>query len=111
MIAASAGNHALALALHGLQLGVPVTVVMPKIAPLAKVQRCRQLKANVVLHGDTIADAREECNTREEWAELTYAQTLNPSRACVAKTISNRCTQFFFLVLQLHDSSKGWHIL
>jgi hypothetical protein len=36
-IAASAGNHALALAYHGSELGVPVTVVMPKIAPLAKV--------------------------------------------------------------------------
>ena len=37
MIAASAGNHALALAWHGTQLGIPVTVVMPTIAPLTKV--------------------------------------------------------------------------
>lgn len=41
VIAASAGNHALALAYHGQQLGVPVTVVMPTIAPLAKVDKCR----------------------------------------------------------------------
>lgn len=40
-IAASAGNHALALAYHGKQLGVPVTVVMPTVAPLAKVDKCR----------------------------------------------------------------------
>jgi threonine dehydratase len=41
VIAASAGNHALALAYHGKELGVPVTVVMPVVAPLAKVDKCR----------------------------------------------------------------------
>jgi Pyridoxal-phosphate dependent enzyme len=41
VIAASAGNHALALAYHGQQLGIPVTVVMPTTAPLAKVDKCR----------------------------------------------------------------------
>ena len=41
VIAASAGNHALALAYHGKELGVPVTVVMPTLAPLAKVDKCR----------------------------------------------------------------------
>ena len=34
VIAASAGNHALALACHGRDLGIPVTVVMPQVAPL-----------------------------------------------------------------------------
>lgn len=41
VIAASAGNHALALAYHGKELGVDVTVVMPSVAPLAKVDKCR----------------------------------------------------------------------
>ena len=41
VIAASAGNHALAIAFHGQQLGIPVTVVMPTTAPLAKVDKCR----------------------------------------------------------------------
>lgn len=41
VIAASAGNHALALAYHGKELGVPATVVMPSVAPLAKVDKCR----------------------------------------------------------------------
>src|SRR5437588_3811017 len=34
IIAASAGNHALALAYHGGELGIPVTVIMPRWAPL-----------------------------------------------------------------------------
>ena len=37
MITASAGNHALALAYYGKQLGVPVTVVLPTSAPKVKV--------------------------------------------------------------------------
>lgn len=43
-VAASAGNHALALAYHGMLLGVPVTVVMPTIAPMSKVDKCRVSK-------------------------------------------------------------------
>ncbi|CAG0904806.1 unnamed protein product [Darwinula stevensoni] len=37
VIAASAGNHALALCYHGKDLGVPVTVIMPTVAPIMKV--------------------------------------------------------------------------
>jgi threonine dehydratase len=48
VIAASAGNHALALAYHGKDLGVPVTVVMPTVAPLAKVDKCRVSTRSVI---------------------------------------------------------------
>ncbi|MFM8953171.1 MAG: threonine ammonia-lyase [Planctomycetaceae bacterium] len=58
VIAASAGNHALGLAYHGKLLGVPVTVVMPRFAPLVKVATCRRLGARVILEGDTFDDAR-----------------------------------------------------
>ena len=37
VIAASAGNHALALAYHGHLLNIPVTVVTPETAPIMKV--------------------------------------------------------------------------
>jgi threonine dehydratase len=59
VVAASAGNHALALAYHGQQLGVSVKVVMPKFAPLVKVKNCRSFGADIVLHGDAYADAKE----------------------------------------------------
>ena len=60
VIAASAGNHALALAFHGRDLGIPVTVVMPTAAPLVKQERCRQFGARVILAGANIAEAKEE---------------------------------------------------
>src|ERR1043166_4444498 len=58
VIAASAGNHAQALAYQGKLLGVPATVVMPKFAPLIKVNNCQKLGATVVLQGKDFAEAR-----------------------------------------------------
>ena len=59
VIAVSAGNHALGLAYHGQLLGVPVTVVMPRWAPLVKVTNCRTFGATVILYGDTYEEARQ----------------------------------------------------
>jgi len=58
VIAASAGNHALALAYHARELSIPATVVMPRFAPMVKQGRCRFLGANVLLSGDNIAEAK-----------------------------------------------------
>ena len=58
VIAASAGNHAQALAYQGKLLGIPATVVMPKFAPLIKVSNCQKLGANVVLRGRDFGEAK-----------------------------------------------------
>lgn len=57
VIAASAGNHALGLAYHGQELGIPVTVVMPRWAPLVKVRNCREFGATVLLESDNFDQA------------------------------------------------------
>ncbi|XP_065582889.1 L-threonine ammonia-lyase-like isoform X2 [Artemia franciscana] len=59
VIAASAGNHALALSYHGKQLGIPVTVVMPTIAPIMKVHLCKQYGADIVIYGSDIGESKE----------------------------------------------------
>ncbi|OON21914.1 hypothetical protein X801_02183 [Opisthorchis viverrini] len=51
VIASSAGNHGQALAYHGKNLNIPVTIVMPVFAPLMKVENCLSHGANVVLKG------------------------------------------------------------
>jgi threonine dehydratase len=58
VVAASAGNHALGVAYHGSLLGIAVTVVMPRFAPLIKVSNCRALGATVILHGSDVLEAR-----------------------------------------------------
>ena len=70
VVAASAGNHALALSWHGASLGIPVTVVMPTLAPMAKVDKCRVFGANVVIAGEHIGEARKFAMKR--YAELKY---------------------------------------
>lgn len=70
VVTASAGNHALALAWHGKNLGIPVTCVMPQTAPLTKVEKCRKFGANVVLHGQHIGEAKEQA--QKEYGHLKY---------------------------------------
>ena len=60
VIAASAGNHAQGIAYHASLLGIPATVVMPKFAALIKVTNCRQLGAEVILHGNDLGEARQQ---------------------------------------------------
>jgi threonine dehydratase len=71
-ISASAGNHALGMAYHGALLGIPVTVVMPRFAPLIKVANSRKLGATVVLHGDDLAEARAHAYTLATERGLAY---------------------------------------
>jgi threonine dehydratase len=63
VIAASAGNHAQAVAYHGSRLGIPVVIVMPEPTPTIKVTQTEGHGAKVVLFGamfdDAYAKARE----------------------------------------------------
>jgi threonine dehydratase len=72
VIAASAGNHALGLAYHGQLLQIPVTVVMPKWAPMVKVSNCRAFGATVILHGEGYDDAKIYAQNLAEQKNLTY---------------------------------------
>jgi len=60
LIAASAGNHAQGVALAGTTRGISVTVVMPVSAPLAKVTAAKGFGAKVLLHGNSLEEARGE---------------------------------------------------
>ena len=72
VIAASAGNHAQALAYQGKLLGIPATVVMPKFAPLIKVSNCQKLGANVILHGKDFGEAKAHAHEIAKERGLAY---------------------------------------
>ena len=57
VIAASAGNHAQGVAWSSQQLGVNAKIIMPRSAPLVKVQNTRALGAEVILEGDNYDQA------------------------------------------------------
>lgn len=99
VIAASAGNHALGLAWHGRALKIPVTVVMPRFAPLVKVSRCRQFGAEVVLHGDTFDQARAEAQRLAESRDLAYIHPFDDP-----KVIAGQGTLAFEVLEQAPDA-------
>lgn len=72
VISASAGNHALGLAYHGMLLGISVTVVMPRHAPLIKRTTCLRLGANILLHGESFAEAYEHARELADSRQLAY---------------------------------------
>ena len=57
VIAASAGNHAQAVAYHAKRLGIPATIVMPESTPTVKVTQTAGHGATVVLYGKIVDDA------------------------------------------------------
>ena len=46
------------MAYHGGQMNIPVTVVMPIVAPIMKVENCKKYGANVIIHGADIGESR-----------------------------------------------------
>jgi threonine dehydratase len=67
VIAASAGNHAQAVAYHGKRLGIPVTIVMPAPTPTVKVSQTAGHGANVILDGAMFDDAHAKaCELAEK---------------------------------------------
>ena len=61
VITMSAGNHAQAVAYHAARLGIPATIVMPVTTPFVKVAATRMHGAEVVLHGESVAEAQARC--------------------------------------------------
>jgi len=72
VIAASAGNHGQALAYQGKLLGIPATVMMPKFAPIVKVNNCQKLGATVVLHGKDFGEAKAHAHEIATEKGLAY---------------------------------------
>ncbi|XP_050296977.1 L-threonine ammonia-lyase-like isoform X1 [Anthonomus grandis grandis] len=72
VIAASLGNHAQAVSYHGYLLGIPVTVVMPLIAPIMKIEKCREYCAQVVIEGKDMNEAKKVASRISKEQGLTY---------------------------------------
>ena len=71
IIAMSAGNHAQAVAYHAERLKIPATIVMPVTTPFVKVEATRAHGAEVVLDGETIAEAQAHCERLLRERKLT----------------------------------------
>jgi threonine dehydratase len=72
LIAASAGNHAQAVAYHAGRLGIPATIVMPEATPILKVANTRGYGARVLLSGSSYDEAYAEARRLEQLEGLTF---------------------------------------
>ncbi len=72
VIAMSAGNHAQAVARHAQLAHVKAVIVMPRFTPATKVTRTRAWGAEVVLHGETLAEAASHAETLAQRDGLVF---------------------------------------
>jgi len=72
VIAMSAGNHAQGVAYHAARLGTRAVIVMPRGTPNNKVRSTQVLGAEVVLEGDTLAEAASHARALEKGDRLTF---------------------------------------
>jgi threonine dehydratase len=75
VIAASAGNHAQGVAFAARHLRIRALIVMPQTTPEIKVDAVREMGAEVVLVGDTYAEAQAHC---DELARTTGFAFVHP---------------------------------
>ena len=72
VIAMSAGNHAQAVAYHAARLGIPAVIVMPRGSPNTKIKNTRVHGAEVVLEGESLADAGRHAHERARRDNLVF---------------------------------------
>jgi threonine dehydratase len=77
VIAASAGNHAQAVAYHASNLGIPAKIVMPLATPLIKVSATRGYGGDVVLHGANYDEAYDEAMRLSAQDHFTFVHAFN----------------------------------
>jgi len=72
VIAMSAGNHAQGVAFHAARLGIRAVIVMPRGTPNNKISATQVHGAEVVLEGDSLADAAAHARERQDRDGLTF---------------------------------------
>src|SRR6185503_429470 len=70
VVAASGGNHGVAVACAAQRLGVPARIFVPTVSAAVKVERIRAYDAEVVVTGDRYADALD---ASERYAAESHA--------------------------------------
>lgn len=80
VIAASAGNHAQGVAYAARMAGVKATIVMPEVAPLAKIMATRGYGARVVLDGMVYDDAYQKAIQLQKENGQVFVHAFNDAK-------------------------------
>ena len=74
VVAASGGNHGVAVAYAAHRLGLPARIFVPTVSAPAKIERIRQLGAELVVTGERYADALAAA---QAWVETSGAMSVH----------------------------------
>lgn len=74
VVAASGGNHGVAVAFAAMKLGKPATIFVPSVASPAKVDRIRKCDAELIIAGDRYAQSLE---ASEAWTRQSGAMPIH----------------------------------
>src|SRR5262249_34065731 len=74
VVAASGGNHGVAVAYAAMRLGVAAKIFLPTVSSPAKIQRIREYGADLVVGGELYADALA---ASEAWTQQSRALSVH----------------------------------
>jgi threonine dehydratase len=77
VVTASAGNHAQGVALAAARAGVDSKIVMPRHAPISKVEATERYGGEVVLHGEDYNEAQDRAHDIAETEGRTYVHAFD----------------------------------
>src|ERR1044072_8206411 len=74
VVAASGGNHGVAVAFAAMKLNKPATIFVPSVASKTKLDRIRQYGAELIIAGDRYADSLD---ASEAWTRQSGAMPIH----------------------------------
>lgn len=80
IIAASAGNHAQGVAIAARKEKISATIVMPKFAPISKIEATESYGATVILYGDSFDEAYEKAVEIQQEKDLTFVHAFDDDK-------------------------------
>ncbi len=106
VVAASAGNHAQGVAYAARVFGLSSIVVMPKTAPISKIDATKGYGAKVILHGDVIDEAEERAMEIAEEQKYVFIHPFNDvdiisGQATIAWEIIEQLSNFDMIVVPI----------
>ncbi|KAL4702037.1 hypothetical protein ACJJTC_012485 [Scirpophaga incertulas] len=72
VVIASIGNEAAAASYHAAQMSIPLIVVMPQNVPIAKLQKCHNFGAKVIVQGSNLMESQKHARSIAREKGLAY---------------------------------------
>lgn len=106
IICASAGNHAQGVAFSAAQQNIQATIVMPKMAPIAKIQATKAYGVKVILYGNNFDECYQYAKTLQKQNDFIFIEPFDDEdviagQATIAIEIINELSKFDYILVPI----------